>query len=279
MGTGSSKLGGGGGAKRTKKSTQPQDFPEAFAPGKDFQAVNGVDHAARTVSRTTQGEWDQYSASMNANVSAADEKAIMRDFTTTPNSKGAYVNGYVRTQNSFAINEAFYDPKNDGKSINQIFSRPSDRKTVKALDKAINNHVTPADASYTRFSSPGGIQGAFGLSNAQMQMLSQAGSMTPSQLAQLNKALSGSGSFSKSYTSTSANRSLNAFSNPNAKQSKGFIFERKINIPKGTNAFAPRKNAQESEVIFGRNMKTKLTGISVGSDGHIVLHETFDGYQ
>lgn len=272
MGTGSSKLGGGGGTKRTKKSTQPQDFPEAFAPGKDFQAVGGVNHVTRTASRTTQREWDQYSASMNQGVTASDEAAIMTAGYGT-------LKGYVRTSNSFNINAALYNPQNAGKTDAQIFKRKADRDTVKALDKAIKNNVTPADASYTRFSSPSGIQGAFGLSNAQMQMLSQAGSMTPSQLAQLNKALSGSGSFSKAYTSTSANRSLNAFSNPNAKQSKGFIFERKINIPKGTNAFAPRKNAQESEVIFGRNMKTKLTGISVSSDGHIVLHETFDGYQ
>lgn len=266
----SSKAGGGGGTV--------QDFPEAFAPGKDFQAVGGVDHAARTVSRTTQGEWDKYSAAMNSGVSKSDENKMMRQFSATPNSKGAYVSGYVRTQNSFAINEAFYDPKNAGKSINQIFSRKADRDTVKALDKAINNHTTPADASYTRFSSPNGIQGALGLNASQMQMLSQAPNMNASQLATLNRALRGTRSSSASYTSTSANRSLNAFSNPNAKQSKGFIYERKISVPKGTKAYAPKGNAQESEVIFGRGMKTRVTGISIAKDGHIVIHESFDGY-
>ena len=72
---------------------------------------------------------------------------------------------------------------------------------------------------------------------------------------------------------------MNAFSNPNAKQSKGFILERKINVPKGTNAYAVKKNAQESEVIFGRNMKAKLSHISVSNDGHIVFHEVYDGYK
>lgn len=276
MGRGSSGLGkkSGGGAPAA-----PQDFPEAFAPRKDFQAVGGVDHSARTVSRTTQGEWDQYSASMNSGISTTDENAIMRQFSNTPNSQGAYVTGYVRTQNSFAINAALYDPANDGKTDAQIFKRAADRRTVKALDKAINNHTTPADASYTRFCSPNAIQATFGLTAADMQVLQNATSMTPSQLAKLNRSLAGSKSSSKAYTSTSANRSLNAFSNPNAKQSKGFIFERKISVPKGTKAYAPKKNAQESEVIFGRGMSTKLTGISVSSDGHIVIHEMFDGYK
>lgn len=273
MGRGSSGIGRGSGGGNSQG-----DFPEAFAPGKDFQAVGGVNHSTRTVSRMTQAEWDQYSAALNSGASTTDENAIMRQFSSTPNADGAFVTGYVRTQNAFTINKTLYDPANNGKTIDQMFSRAADRKTVKTLDKQIKNHTTQADASYTRFSSPGGVQGAFGLTNQQMQILQQAPNMTPSQLRQLNRALGGSISFSKAYTSTSANRSLNAFSNPNAKQSRGFVFERKLNVPKGTNAFAPRKNAQESEVIFGRGMQTRLTSVSIASDGHIVLHETFDGY-
>lgn len=279
MGTGSSGLNGGVGGGGGAMQIAAQDFPEAFAPGKDFGAVGGVDHVARTVSRTTQREWDQFSAPMSNGVTSADEDKMMRQWSSTPNAKGAYVTGYIRTQNSFAINEALYDPKNAGKTDAQIFKRKADRDTVKALDKSINNNTTQADASYTRFSSPSAIQATFGLSNAQMQMIQQAQNMSPAQLRQLNRALAGSTSFSKAYTSTSANRSLNAFSNPNAPQSRGFIFERKLNIPKGTKAYAPRKNAQESEVIFGRGMQTKLMGISVSTDGHIVLHEMFDGYK
>lgn len=278
MGRGSSPgAGSGGGGSRGTSAIK--DFPEAFAPGKDFLAVGGVNHDARTVSRTTQAEWDKYSASMNANVSAADEAAIMREYSSTPNANGDYVSGYVRTRNAFAINEALYDPKNAGKTDAQIFSRASDRKTVKALDKAINNHSTPADGAYTRFTTRNAIQAAFGLTNEQMDLIAQAPNMTPKQLAQLNKSLRGSTSFSNAYSSFSANRTLNAFSNPYAKQSKGFFYERKMNAPKGTKAYAPRKNAQESEVIFGRKMQTSLAGISVSSDGHIVFHESFDGYK
>ena len=276
MGGGTSRgatVGGGGGR------VVPQDFPEAFAAGKDFAAVGGVDHAARTVSRTTQAEWDNYSATMNAGTTTAQENAIKREYSSTPNHQGGYVKGYVRTQNSFAINEILYDPKNDGASVDSMFKRASDRNTVKTMDKLINSHVTPADASYTRFCSPNAVQATFGLSDAQMSMLKNATKLNPAQLKQLSANFAGEQGFSNAYTSTSANRSLNAFSNPNAKQSKGFIFERKLNVPKGTKAYAPRNNAQESEVIFGRGLKTKITHVSIAPDGHIVIHESYDGYK
>lgn len=274
MGRGRSKVGGGGGGG----GQQIQDFPEAFAPGKDFQAVNGVNHATRTVSRMTQAEWDQFAMPMNNGVTSADENAMMRQFSSIPNSQGALVTGYVRTQNAFAINAALYDPANAGKTDAQIFKRRADRETVKALDKSINNNATQNDGAYTRFSSPNAVQATLGLTNQQMAILRQAPNMNASQLSQLNAALRGSVSHSKAYTSTSANRSLNAFSNPNAPQSRGFVFERRINVPKGTKAYAPRRNAQESEVIFGRGMRTVLNGVSVSADGHIVLHESFAGY-
>lgn len=271
MGRGSSGAtrssgGGGGGAQ--------QNFPEAFAPGKDFGAVGGVDHVARTVSRTTQREWDQFAAPYQTGVTAADEAAIARDW-----SPSGGLTGYVRTQNSFSINSALYDPDNAGKSVDQIFSRQSDVKTVKTLDRLIDNHTTQADASYTRFCSASAVQATFGLTNKQMAMLKRAPSMTPAEIAQLNKSLRGVTSYSAAFTSTSANRSLNAFSNPNAKQSKGFIFERKINAKAGTKAYSPRFNAQESEVIFGRGMTTKNPVISVTNDGHILISETFVGYR
>ena len=266
---------GGQRAKQSQAKNVQQDYPEAFHPGKDYQAVHGVDHVLRTVSRTTQQEWDAYAVQLNKGVTSADEAAIMKDFDWRTNS----LYGYVRTTNSFKINEALYDPKNDGKTDAQIFSRPQDLKTVQALDKSIANNVTPANASYTRFSSPNAIKSAFGLTSQELAMIQQAPQMTSAQLTQLNRVLNGKTSFSKAYTSTSGNRSLNAFSNPNAKQSKGFIFERRINVPQGTHAYAPKQNAQESEVIFGRKMGTKLAGISVASDGHIVFHEWFNGYK
>lgn len=286
MGRGSSKAGGGGGGGIPAPTPAPtptpnpiQDFPEAFHDGKDYQAVNGVDHNSRTVSRTTQREWDAYANPMNNGVTAADEYAISRQFSWTPNHQGDNVSGYVRTRNSFAINEILYDPKNAGKSVDQMFKRQEDRDTVRALDKAISNNTTQADGSYTRFCSESSVQRAFGLTNAQMALLKNAPNMTQSELAQLNKSLAGTKTYSAAYTSTSANRSLNAFGNPRASQSKGYIFERKLNAKQGTNAWAPRNNAQESETIFGRHMRTGFMGISVASDGHIVIHEAFEEYR
>ena len=266
---------GGQRAGQSKARSTSQDYPEAFHPGKDYQAVNGVDHVLRTVSRTTQQEWDVYATQLNKGVTAADETAIMKDFDWRTGD----VYGYVRTTNAFAINKALYDPNNAGKTDAQIFSRPQDRQTVAALDKSIANNVTPANASYTRFTSANAIQSAFGLTNQEMSMIAKAPQMNAAQLAQLNKILSGKTSYSRSFTSASANRSLNAFGDPTKKQSRGFFFERKLNVPQGTHAYAPMKNAQESEVIFGRRMGTKLAGISVSSDGHIVFHEWFDGYK
>lgn len=80
----------------------------------------------------------------------------------------------------------------------------------------------------------------------------QYAKMTPAQLATLNKALQGSKSVNPGYTSVSANRSLNAFSNPSASQSKGYVIERRMGVKAGTPAYAAKRNAQESEVIFGR---------------------------
>lgn len=270
--SGAARTGGGGGGGSA--AVTRQDFPEALAPGKDYQAVGGVDHNARTVSRTTQREWDQFTSAYQTGVTAADEAAIMRNWTPQNG-----LTGYVRTQNAFNINATLYDPANDGKTVDQMFSRSADRKTVKTLDKLIDNHQTQADASYTRFCSPAAVQASFGLTNQQMALLMQAPKMNQAQIDQLNKSLRGTKSYSAAFTSASANRSLNAFSDPNAPQSRGYIFERKLNVPKGTKAFAPRGNAQESETIFGRRLQTKDPWISVASDGHILIHETYDGYR
>lgn len=251
-----------------------QDYPEAFSPGKDYQAVNGVDHNARTVSRTTQREWDQYATPMSNGVTARDDNNIMRQFCNTANADGDYVSGYVRTRNSFTMNKQLYDPNNAGKTPDQIFTRSEDRATIRSLDKAINNNVTQADGSYTRFCTAESLQKAFGFSDNDMKMITNADKLSPTSLANLNKALSGSKSSSPAYTSTSANRTLNAFSNK-----KTYTIERRVNVPKGTKAYAPLGNAQESEVLFGRNMNTDFGGISVASDGHIVIHEVYNSYR
>ena len=280
--------GGGGGLGRAGGSavdlsaaTPPDDFPEAFQPGVDLVAAGWVNHVSRTVTNTTQKQWDAFTTSYQSGMTAQDDANLLKDWE--PSTDQLY--GYVRTSNSFEINKALYDPANAGKTDAEIFTRKDlsgrlrDLETVQSLDKGISTHVTQADASYVRFCSTGAVQATFGLSDGEMAMLSNARSLNPAQLSTLNSALAGKTSYTNAYTSTSANRSMNAFSNPNAPQSKGFIFERKINVRQGTNAFAVRRNAQESEVIFGRRMETRLTGVSISSDGHIVLHESFTQYK
>lgn len=257
------------------------NWEEAFRPGVDFEQTGDVNHVTRTVSRNLQSQWDAFTANYSTGMTDADEAALMKEWD--PRTGALY--GYVRTTNSFKINEKLYDPKNAGKSDAQVFTRKDrkgvlrDLQTVRTLDKAITTHQTQANASYTRFCSPNAIQATFGLTPAQLGALQNAGSMSASQLQKLNQMFSGKKSFSAAYTSTSANRSMNAFSNPSAPQSRGFVFERKIYAPQGTSAYAPRRNAQESEVIFGRRMQTRIMKVDVSSDGHVVIHEMFDGYK
>lgn len=283
-------LGGGTAAAAASATTvaasaPPPDFPEAFQDGVDLAAAGWVNHVSRTVTNTTQQQWDAFTAAYQSGMTAQDDANLMKEYAGVDRNGNDILYGYVRTSNSFAINKALYDPANAGKTDAEIFTRKDrqgrlrDLQTVQTLDKAINNHATQSDASYTRFCSPNAIQATFGLSDSEMAMLSNARSLNASQLGQLNRNMAGKSSFSNAYTSTSANRSMNAFSNPNNRQSQGFIYERKINAPTGTNAFAVRNNAQESEVIFGRRMETRLTGVSIANDGHIVLHEAFVRYR
>ena len=261
-------------AQPTAASAPPQDFPEAFQPGVDLEAAGWVNHSTRTVTNTTQRQWDAFTAAYQSGMTAQDESNLFKDY----DYRTGELYGYVRTTNSFKINEALYDPNNAGKTDAQIFTRQDrtgryrDLETIQSLDKGINTHVTQADASYTRFCGPNSLTSSYSLSTAEIGMLSQANGMTPQQLALLNQGLAGRTGYSNAYTSTSANRSMNAFS-------RKYTYERRINVPKGTRAFAVRGNAQESEVIFGRRMETRLTHVSIANDGHIVLHETFVRYR
>jgi len=269
MGRGSSKVGGGGGGGNVAAQTQIVEYPEAFAPGKDFEAVGGVDHDTRRVSSMTQAEWDAYASQFGADPSYADENAMFKDWD------GTNLYGYFRTTNSMALNAQFY--QNPGKDPDQIFSKRTkqgkrDMQTVDAMDRAIASHTTPTDGTYYRFCNPASLQRSYGLSDAQLNMVLQAPNMNASQLSQLNAALKGSKASSPGYTSVSANRSLNAFKNPAAKQSKGYSIERRISVKKGTNAYAPKRNAQESEVVFGRNFGVNFSGVTVEGN-HIVIHE------
>lgn len=256
-------------------------WQEAFDPGVDYESSGDVDHVSRTVTRNLQRRWDSFSQPYQSGLSQTEEDTLYKDWDPRTNE----VYGYFRTTNSMAINHLLNDPNNDGKTDAQIFVRkPGDRhdysrdlKTVQTLDRAVASHKTQADAYYLRYCNPRSLKRAFNLTDAQVRMLQQAGAMTPAQLQQLSANFAGNTSFSKGYTSTSANRSMNAFKNPHAPQSQGYIFERRLYAPAGTNAYAPRNNAQESEVLFGRKMHTRMIGVSY-ERGHVVIHEMFDRY-
>lgn len=262
--SGAKGSGGGGGA-------QVKQFGEAFAPGKDFEAVGGVNHVSRTVSRMTQAEWDKYALSFGTDLSASDHAKLMKEWD--PANGNLY--GYFRTTNSMALNAQFY--QNAGKTPDQIFNKRTkqgrkDLETVKTLDNAISTHTTPSDGVYYRFCNPQSLQRSYGLSDADMNVILQAPNMTQGQLSKLNKQMQGSKASSPGYLSVSANRSLNAFSNPSAPQSRGYVIERRISVKKGTNAYAAKRNAQESEVVFGRNFNYSFSHITVEGN-HIVVHE------
>lgn len=277
-------MGRGSSGRSMAASASSQAVPqwrEAFQPDRDYQQSGDVDHVSRTVTGRLQREWDEFARDYQTGVTGRDIQNIMKDYDGRTDS----LYGYVRTTNSFEINQKLYDPANADKTDDQIFTRTDrrgvkrDLETVRTMDRLINNHQTKADATYTRFSTPNAIQSLYGLNQSQMAMLGNARSMTPAQLNALNRAFTGKTGYSAAYTSTSANRSMNAFGNLNARHSRNMIFERKLYMPGGTKAYAVGRNAQESEVIFGRHANTRLMKVTVASDGHIVLHEMFTGYR
>jgi len=253
---GGRRSGGGsaGTAGAAAASGTPVDFEQAFKP------------------ELTTREWDERRKAENDFPEFArqfgEEPSVLDETRMYSHSSGNA--GYISTGHAFEINRKLYNPINEDYTITDIFSKPADRATIKALDKNINSHSTPADGAYTRFCTRESIKSAFGLTTDQLMMLEGADGMTRGELKNLSKALTGTSSLSLSYTSTSANREMNVFTHR--------TFERRISVPKGTKAFACSKNADEAEVIFGRGMKTKITGISVNKDGGIVIHEMFDGY-
>ena len=267
-------MGGRGSASRMGGSgTDYSGWREAFEPGQDFESTGDVDHSSRIVSSSLRRRWEDFA---HGDVSSADRAALDKDYEFV-RGVGMTTYGYIRTFNSFKINEALYNPDNAGKTDEEIFTRKDnagklrDLQTVKALDKAIAGHKTGVDGTYSRYTDAEAVKHTFGFSDEQIETIAKAGIMTGSELKRLNKAVEGRSGYSRAYTSTSANRSMNAF-----KDKK--MWERRLYVTKGTNANIPSHNAQESETIFGRHMNTKIIGVSV-ENGKVVIHEAFTGYK
>ena len=266
-------MGGRGSASRIRPGRDYSGWREAFDPGQDYEASGDVNHSTRRVSGYLQRRWDAFA---HDDASMSDREVLDKEWTVAPDgSMTTY--GYIRTFNSQKINEALYNPENAGKSDEEIFTRRDtagrlrDLETVRTLDRMIDSHTTSVNGTYSRYTKSDAIKNTFGFTDEQMELIARAGMMTSSQLAKLNKNISGRTGYSRAYTSASANRSLNAFKS-------GAVWERRLYVPEGTKAYIPSHNAQESETIFGRNLNTRIMGISV-EDGRIVIHEAFDGYK
>lgn len=204
-------------------------------------------------------------------VTPEEEKIIYKSW-----SDDGHPQGYVKTGNSFRINEKFYNPQNDGKTLEEMFPRENrkgekvDIRTIRTLDKLIDQNKTKRNAIFTRYTNDEALKSVFGFTDDQLRYMRRfANERNAAKMKELSDGLKGRSSSSKSYTSTSANREANVF--------KGSLFERRIYVPAGTNAFACKENPVESETVFGRGMKTSLMKITYEGN-HIVLHEYMDGY-
>ena len=267
-------MGGRGSASRIKTSELDRsEWHEAFSPGVDFERTGDVNHDTRRVSWDLQRQWDRFA---HDDASSRDRFVLDKEWTEGPDGKMTTY-GYIRTFNSFKINDALYNPENAGKTDEEIFTRRDtsgrlrDLETVKALDRMINSHTTSVNGTYSRYTDAEAIKATFGFTDKQINLIAKAGMMTSKDLARLEKHITGRSGYSRAFTSASANRSLNAF-----KDKK--VWERRFYVPEGTKAYIPAHNAQESETIFGRHLNTRIIGISV-EDGRIVIHEAFDGYR
>jgi len=206
--------------------------------------------------------WEEFARPFETGVTEADKAAVMHD--------GDY--GYFMTRNSYYINSQLYAPENKDKTLEEIFTRQDkdgvyrDLETVKALDRMIASHQTAEDAVYTRYVDKNGLSGIFGFSEAQIKRLQNAAKLDPAKLQKLNNSFAGKTSFSRAYTSTSAAKDKTVSDRPG-------WFERRLYVPKGTNAYAPTEARWEAETVFGRNLRTRIMKVDVSDDGRVVIHE------
>lgn len=170
--------------------------------------------------------------------------------------------GYVMTGHSMWLNSKLYDPRNSGKSVEQIFSHDADTlKTVKALDDAVSSHVANKDAYFVRLDQSMAIQANFGLTDREM--------LDMNDLKKIDSFI-GRTSYNAAFTSVSASETKNVFGSRD--------FKRYIYVPKGTNIFGTT-NATESEFILGRGLQTQILKITRDSNGQFVTYEMVIGYK
>lgn len=161
-----------------------------------------------------------------------------------PSSNWHIMGGYVRTSNSFRINEAFrksgivgpIGPKESAKLMSLRASQ-DDLKTIRLLDKKVASFSLPVPIRVTRYVQQPALDSIFG------QSFSGKG------LSQVAVQLNQGGAVIKpdpAFLSASTNEALNVFTYYDAK------FE--IEVPPGMSMYFT-DNYDESEVIFPRSSK------------------------
>lgn len=264
-----------------------QSWQDAFAPGQNFGDPSTMQRWQTPTTPQQRAAFTNWARQQGTSATYQEELQVYkRDNPSAPfDPDKAY--GYIKTKNSMKINAVLYDPKNAGKTVDQMkgFRRPDDRKTVKTLDSMIAKNTIKQDALFTRYLNPyvdpkhgnyslnDTLQKTYGLTAQQAQMLLSAPKMNKAQLSQLSKSMAGIVGRNPAFSSTSANRTMNVFQN--------FPIMEEIKVKAGTNAFICGNNPKESEVIFGRGMTTKITGVrveTINNRTHVVLEKEIIGF-
>lgn len=161
--------------------------------------------------------------------------------------------GYVRTPNSFRINEKLRN--NPGAKIEDLFKDPFDLRTVRDLDSAINKNTLNQNVLLTRNVGLDYLMSTLNLSPNDIQdIYNQIGNTNSYELMlkTLNDRFKNKKVIEDAFLSTSCNSSLNVFSNNPVRL--------EIKAPKGTKALVT-KNFMESEVILGRGTKYTIESV------------------
>lgn len=161
--------------------------------------------------------------------------------------------GYVRTPNSFRINEKLRN--NPGAKIEDLFKDPFDLRTVRDLDSAINKNTLNQNVLLTRNVGLDYLMSTLNLSPNDIQdIYNQIGNTNSYELMlkTLNDRFTNKKVTEDAFLSTSGNSSLNVFSNNPVRL--------EIKVPKGTKALVT-KNFMESEVILGRGTKYTIESV------------------
>lgn len=161
--------------------------------------------------------------------------------------------GYVRTPNSFRINEKLRN--NPGAKIEDLFKDPFDLRTVRDLDSAINKNTLNQNVLLTRNVGLDYLMSTLNLSPNDIQNIYQSikdESSYKADLKWLNDRFKNKKVIEDAFLSTSGNSSLNVFSDKPVRL--------EIKVPKGTKALVT-KNFMESEVILGRGTKYTIESV------------------